>query len=61
MLRISTEVRIFPLLTLSLQPSPYLNPIIKELEDLGYQVSIVKVEYELQKGGNQMLKINQSR
>ncbi len=57
MLRVSQEVRIFPLLTLMLQRSPYLERITRELRDLEYTVSIVKVEYELQKGGNEMLLI----
>ncbi|WP_026733366.1 hypothetical protein [Fischerella sp. PCC 9605] len=57
MLRVSQEVRIFPLLTLMLQRSPYLERITRELRDLGYTVSIVRVEYELQKGGNEMLLI----
>ncbi|PLZ28614.1 SAM-dependent methyltransferase [Fischerella thermalis] len=55
MLRVSQEVRIFPLLTLMLQRSPYLDHITQELQELGYTVSIVKVKYELQKGGNEML------
>lgn len=55
MLRVSQEVRIFPLLTLMLQRSPYLDRITQELQELGYTVSIVKVKYELQKGGNEML------
>jgi hypothetical protein len=57
MLRVSQEVRIFPLLTLMLQPSPYLERITQELRELGYTVSIIRVEYELQKGGNEMLLI----
>jgi hypothetical protein len=57
MLRVSQEVRIFPLLTLMLQPSPYLDRIVKEFSDRGYKVSISQVEYELQKGGNKMLTI----
>lgn len=57
LLRISTEVRIFPLLTLMLQPSPYIQPIIKACQDGGYIASIETVGYELQKGGNQMLVI----
>ena len=61
MLRAAKEVRIFPLLTLALKASPYLERIIEELKILNYQVSIEKVEYELQKGGNQMLKILTSR
>jgi hypothetical protein len=57
MLRVSREVRIFPLLTLMLERSPYLERIINELSQKGYQVKIVRVSYELQKGGNEMLVI----
>jgi hypothetical protein len=58
MLRVSQEVRIFPLLTLMLQRSPYVDSIIHEFSEAGYAVSIVKVEYELQKHGNEMLVIS---
>lgn len=55
MLRVSKEVRIFPLLTLMLQQSPHLGQIIRELSAAGYEVEITKVGYELQKGGDKML------
>ena len=54
----SHEVRIFPLLTLDLKESPYIEPILKELHQLGYSTEILKVDYELQPGGNKMLKIH---
>jgi hypothetical protein len=57
MLRVSREVRIFPLLTLMLEKSPYLAKIEEYFRQLGYEVSIVPVEYEFQKGGNEMLVI----
>ena len=57
MLRVSKQVRIFPLLTLMLERSPYLDRIVKEFSALGYKVSIVPVKYELQKGANEMLSI----
>jgi hypothetical protein len=57
MLRVSQEVRIFPLLTLMLERSPHLNPLMLELREAGYQVEVVQVAYELQKGGNEMLVI----
>lgn len=57
MLRVCQEVRIFPLLTLMGQPSPYLQPVIKELEQQGYTCHIQTAAYELQRGGNQMLRI----
>lgn len=60
MLRVATEVRIFPLLTLMLDRSPHLQPLIAELQAKGFWVSIEKVEYELQKGGNEMLRVRRS-
>ena len=57
MLRVSQEVRIFPLLTLALETCPYLDFIVSEYTAKGYFVSIEQVPYELQKGGNQMLVI----
>jgi hypothetical protein len=57
MLRVSKEVRIFPLLTLMLERSPYLDPLLTELQQEGHQVKILQVAYELQKGGNEMLVI----
>jgi hypothetical protein len=56
MLRVAAEVRIFPLLTLDLQRSPYVDRVV-ELREQGFVTSIGKVEYELQKGGNEMLVI----
>jgi hypothetical protein len=57
MLRVANEVRIFPLLTLMLEESPYLPRLLRTLKQDQYEISIEKVEYELQKGGNQMLRI----
>jgi hypothetical protein len=51
------ELRIFPLLTLTFDRSPYLDRLCEYLEKIGYQTQIVPVEYELQPGGNEMLKI----
>lgn len=57
MLRVSHEVRIFPLLTLMLERSPYLDDIVSTLKTEDYSVEIIQVPYELQKGGNEMLSI----
>ena len=57
MLRVCKEVRIFPLLTLMLERSPHLDRIVEEISALEHTVSIVPVEYELQKGGDRMLSI----
>ncbi|NJR32583.1 MAG: SAM-dependent methyltransferase [Chamaesiphon sp. CSU_1_12] len=58
LLRVALEVRIFPLLKLDGQPSAYLDPIFQELATAGYQTQVISVDYEFQKGGNQMLRIS---
>jgi hypothetical protein len=58
LLRVALEVRIFPLLKLDGQPSAYLAPIVQELANAGYQTQVICVDYEFQKGGNQMLRIS---
>jgi hypothetical protein len=58
LLRIAPEVRIFPLLKLDGEPSPYLEVILKELSTQDFSVQIQSVTYEFQKGGNQMLRIS---
>jgi hypothetical protein len=57
LLEYSNELRIFPLLTLDLQRSPYLDLILEELHQRGYRAEITKVDFEFQLGGNEMLKI----
>jgi hypothetical protein len=54
------ELRIFPLLTLMFDRSPYLDRLCEHVEKMGYQTQIVPVEYELQPGGNEMLSICKS-
>ncbi len=61
MLRIAAEVRVFPLLTLALKPSPYLTPLLEDLATEGYLHDIRTVPYELQRGGNRMLCIKRAR
>lgn len=58
LLRIASEVRIFPLLRLDCEPSPYLKLVLEDLSSKGYDVRVQSVDYEFQKGGNQMLKIS---
>ena len=58
LLEYSHEIRIFPLLTLGLERSPYLDDLRRELDQQGYLSEITKVEYEFQRGGNEMLSIS---
>ncbi|HEY6456135.1 MAG TPA: hypothetical protein VIY90_12750 [Steroidobacteraceae bacterium] len=55
--RVAQEVRIFPLVELSGEPSRHLPEVLKALETGGYTVKVEPVNYEFQKGGNQMLRL----
>ena len=57
MLRVGLEARIFPLLDLSGKPSALVAPVAERLRGMGFRVSMERVGYEFQKGGNHMLKI----
>ena len=51
------EVRIFPLLNLKNKKSEHLEPILKILNERGFETKIIKTNYEFQKGANEMLTI----
>ena len=55
--RIAREVRIFPLLALGGTKSPYVDQVAHHLTEKGFTVTIEDVDYEFQRGGNQMLRI----
>jgi len=55
--RIAREVRIFPLLALGGERSPYVDRSVAELREAGHDVSIENVLYEFRRGGNQMMRI----
>ncbi|MGA1824954.1 MAG: SAM-dependent methyltransferase [bacterium] len=57
MCRVAREARIFPLLQLGTKPSVHLQSVIHHFEEQGYEISVVDVSYEFQKGGNQMLRV----
>jgi hypothetical protein len=57
LLRVAKEVRVFPLLELGAKPSRHVEPVMTALGGDGYQVEIEVVEYELQRGGNRMMRI----
>jgi hypothetical protein len=46
---------VFPLLELGAVKSRHLDIVLSQLTSDGYQTDIVKVPYEFQKGGNEML------
>lgn len=55
MCRVAHEVRIFPLLDMSGKRSAHLDPVCDRLKQEGYMWAIERVDYEFQRGGNQML------
>lgn len=61
LLRVSSELRIFPLLELGSKPSPHVDAVSANLERRGFAVSRVPVPYEFQRGGNEMLVIARRR
>ena len=58
--RVAREVRLFPLLTLRGEPSPHLAAVRAAVESDGWSSRIETVNYELQRGGNTMLRIFKS-
>lgn len=57
MRRVAAEVRVFPLLTRDGAPSPHAGPLCQALEDEGLTAEVVPVPYEMQIGGNAMLRV----
>ena len=53
--RVSSEVRIFPLMELGSVPSRHLEEVVSHLREIGYTVNRVKIAYEFQKGADEML------
>jgi hypothetical protein len=56
--RVSKEVRVFPLLNLSGEPSQHVDAVTEHFSSQNYEVKVEQVAYEFQKGGNQMLTIS---
>ena len=55
--RVASEVRVFPLLDLTATRSSKLEEVKSQLARFGKGVSVERVDYEFQKGGNEMLRI----
>ena len=51
------EVRVFPLLALGSQRSSLVDGCLDDLNGSGYQVTLERVPYEFQRGGNEMMRI----
>lgn len=55
--RVTSEIRIFPLLTLEQKRSPHFDSILEAINARGLQAEIRCVDYEFQRRGNEMLVI----
>jgi hypothetical protein len=55
--RVSREVRLFPLLELGSVPSRHVAGVVRRLQANDYHVRIERVDYEFQRGGNQMMRV----
>lgn len=55
--RVATEVRVFPLVDMMGKPTEYLETIQLALGHEGITTEVLQVQYEFQKGGNQMLRL----
>jgi hypothetical protein len=57
LIRLARDVRIFPLLDLRGEPSRHLDGVNDAMRNRGLQAERQKVNYEFQRGGNEMLRI----
>jgi hypothetical protein len=55
--RVSNEVRVFPLLEMGGAPSRHIDQVVVALGRRGFSAERVRVPYEFQRGGNEMLRI----
>ncbi|WP_265993326.1 class I SAM-dependent methyltransferase [Larkinella insperata] len=55
LLRLAAEVRIFPVIDLTNQPSAFVDTVLAECRQNGHQAELIKVAYHFQKNGDQML------
>ena len=55
--RLVPEVRIFPLVELGGRPSRHVPAVADQMRAVGFEVTIERVPYEFQRGGNQMMRI----
>lgn len=56
--RVAREVCVFPLLATTSELSPHLEPVIGALQRRDYAVAVETVDYEFQRGGNQLLRVS---
>ena len=58
LMRVSREVRIFPLLDLDGRPSPHVPHVQAAAASAGWSSDVLTVDYEFQRGGDAMLRLS---
>jgi hypothetical protein len=58
--RVAAEVRVFPLLALDGSRSPFVDACLADARAAGLDATIERVDYEFQRGGNEMLRLRRS-
>jgi hypothetical protein len=58
--RVAPEVRIFPLLDMDGRPSPHVAPLLHDLPRHDLRATIERVDYEFQRGGDEMLRLTRT-
>ena len=58
--RLAAEVRVFPVLALDGTRSPHLDACLAQIRAAGIAATIEAVDYEFQRGGNEMLRLRRS-
>ena len=57
MTRLASDVRIFPLLNMKGIKSEFVKAVVKEFDGQGFSATIEVVDYQFQRGGNEMMRI----
>ena len=60
LLRVANEIRMFPLTQLGSTRSPYVEIVAAAFQQKQYRVAVETVNYEFQRGGNQMMRISRN-
>lgn len=55
--RVAAEVRVFPLVPMGMTVNPDLGAVRAELAAAGLDTTVTRVDYEFQRGGNEMMRI----
>jgi hypothetical protein len=61
LLDVADEVRVFPILDANARPSAHLPGVRDSLRGAGYACEVMRVSYEFQRGGNEMLRVRALR